>query len=79
MVKLDKLVLLFCGWDYEASGGWRDLRGRYHTMAAAKTAATKLRQASSEEWYQIVDLNTNTMLTRSKDTWAAGWKEKPNG
>lgn len=44
------MYLLFAGYSYYPSGGWKDFRGCYPSIEEAKKVFTE----SSYDWYHIV-------------------------
>lgn len=52
--------LLFAGYDYYASGGWRDFQGGYLTLDEAIAAGIN----SADDWMHIVDSETLTIVAQ---------------
>lgn len=51
---------LFTGFDYYASGGWRDFKGAYITLDDAIEVGMK----SVEDWGHIIDSETLTVVAQ---------------
>ena len=59
--------VLFGGTTYYASGGWRDMQGDYVDLESAWAAAQELIQKDWFDWWQIVDLNSRTVVSQSEN------------
>jgi hypothetical protein len=57
--------VLFGGDTYYACGGWLDVQGDYADLASAWAAAQTLVESDKIQWWQIVDLNTGTIVSKS--------------
>ena len=53
-----KKYLLFCGYNYYPSGGFRDFQSSHDTEQEAEKAALKTKFT----WYQVVDAESGAML-----------------
>jgi hypothetical protein len=55
-----KRYLLFAGWIYYPSGGWKDLVESFSTIEDALDAA--FTHGGSLTWYQIVDTSSGAIV-----------------
>lgn len=61
-----KQFVLFGGDVYYACGGWLDLKGDYADLESAWAAAQTMFEQEQIEWWQIVDLNLGTVVSKSE-------------
>jgi hypothetical protein len=61
-----KQFVLFAGITYYASGGWLDMQGDYADLESAWAAAQKLMESDWFEWWQIVDLYSGNIVSKSE-------------
>jgi len=57
--------VLFGGTTYYASGGWMDMQEHYADLESAWAAAQELIKSDWFDWWQIVDLNSGTIVSKS--------------
>lgn len=60
---------VFAGDDYYPHGGWKDFRSVHETLVEADAAADALVRAGdymSPDWWQVVDLETQELLSEGR-------------
>jgi hypothetical protein len=62
-----KRYVLFGGYTYYASGGWRDMQDSYADLESAWAAAQELMKSDWNDWWQIVDVNSGLIVNQSEN------------